>query len=63
MTLKEIRERNPNWSSYICFAYWVSGKKIKNGKLRKEFLKEVDKEDYLKSEQEEIIRFLIELKN
>lgn len=63
MTLKQIQDKNPNWSSYTCFAEYVRGKKIEKRKLRRAFFKEVDKGDYLKSEQEGILEFLIELTN
>ena len=61
MTIKQIQERNPYWSSYMCFAEWVKGKKLEKGKLRRAFFANVEKGDYLKSEQDEITDFLIEL--
>lgn len=56
MNLKTIQKGNRDWSSYTCFAEWVRGKKLEKGKLRRAFFREVDNGDYLKSEQEEIIK-------
>ncbi|MDD5353295.1 MAG: hypothetical protein PHS93_09065 [Candidatus Omnitrophica bacterium] len=63
MTLKEIQERNPNWSSYTCFVEYIRGRGLPKGKLRKLFFKEVERGDYLPSEQEETISFLMEINN
>jgi hypothetical protein len=62
-TLKEIQSRNPNWSSYTCFAEWVRGRHLENGKLRRAFLRDVEREDYLPSERDSITNFLYELSN
>jgi hypothetical protein len=50
-------------SSYIKFAEKIRGKKYGRGKLHKMFLQEVEKGDYLRSEEEEIIDTLTEVAN
>lgn len=58
---KALQERNPYWSSYICLAYAVIGKKYPKTEIRLAFRKLVDKEDYAKNESEQIVGYLISL--
>jgi hypothetical protein len=57
----KIRERNPYWSDYICFAEAVRGKKFSKKTIVRHFNSLADRNDYAKSEKKEILRFLVEL--
>jgi hypothetical protein len=57
----KVRERNPLWSDYICFAEAVRGKKFSRKTIVRHFNSLVDRNDYAKSEKKDILRFLAEL--
>ena len=57
----KVRERNPYWSDYICFAEAVRGRNFLKKMIFRHFNSLVDKNDYAKSEKKEILRFLVEL--
>jgi hypothetical protein len=56
-----LQERNPYWSSYTCLANAVIGKKYLKTEIRLAFRKLVYRDDYAKSESEQIIAHLISL--
>jgi len=59
---KKVQENNPYWSSFLCFAKVIEGKKNLSRKtIQKYFYKLVDKEDYSKSERFEILNNLYEI--
>lgn len=58
-----IAEKNPNWSSYICFAEAIRGQDFSEQVVRRWFNKLVDKSDYAKNEKKVVLNFLIGLSN
>jgi len=56
-----IRNENPYWSDYICFAEAVRGRRFSRKTIIRNFNSLVDKEDYARSEKKEITDFLMEL--
>ena len=56
-----IQKRNPLFSSYICFAELVRGQKMTQRSLVRHFHNLVEKDDYAKNEEEEIIDHLMSL--
>jgi hypothetical protein len=59
----EIRERNKNFSTYICFTKAIEGKKFNKRITYYWFKKLVDKDDYVGSEKMSILRHLDYLSN
>ena len=59
----EFAEKNPNWSSYICFAEAIKHHRYNREKISELFKKFVDPNDYSKKESKQIIEFLVELSN
>jgi hypothetical protein len=57
----KIRNENPFWSDYTCFAEAVHGRKFSRKAIIRNFNSLVDKEDYTKSEKREIIEHLARL--
>jgi hypothetical protein len=57
----KVRERNPLWSDYICFAEAVRGRNFSKKTIFRHFNSLVNKGNYAKSEKKEILRFLAEL--
>lgn len=58
----EIKRLNPFWSSYICFAETIKGRKLLHPRLiKKYFDKLVDRGDYSKTDKNEIVRYLLGL--
>jgi len=53
-----IKDENPYWSDYICFAEAVCGRRFSRKTVIRNFNSLVDKEEY---EKKEIIDFLVEL--
>lgn len=58
-----IAEKNPNWSSYICFAETIKGCGFSKQTIHRWFQKLVDKSDYAKNEKKEILAHLEGLSN
>ena len=59
----KIAEKNPYWSSYICFAEAVSGQGFGRQVIHRWFTKLVDKSDYAGSDKKEILAHLENLSN
>ena len=58
-----ITEKNPRWSSYICFAEAVKERGFSEQTIHRWFQKLVDKNDYARSEKKEILAHLNSLSN
>ena len=48
---KNIEEKNPFWSSYICFAEAIQGQRFSKQTVHRWFQKLVDKDDYAKKKK------------
>jgi hypothetical protein len=57
----KVKERNPLWSDYLCFAEAVRGKKFSRKTIVRHFNSLVDKGDYVKGEKKDILKFLVVL--
>ena len=58
-----ITEKNPFWSSYICFAEAVKEQHFNRQAIHRWFQKLVDKNDYAKSDKRAILAHLENLTN
>jgi hypothetical protein len=58
-----IAKRNPNYSSYLCFAEAVKERRFSKQMIQRWFNKLVDKDDYARSEKRETVDFLVSLSN
>lgn len=58
-----IAERNPSWSSYLCFAEAVKEQCFNTQTIQRWFNKLVDKDDYARGEKREVVDFLVNLSN
>jgi len=58
-----ITEKNPNWSSYICFAEAIKGQNFSKQIIHRWFNKLVEKGDYAKNEKKAVLAFLVGLSN
>lgn len=58
---KNIREKHPEWGSYIVLAETVRGSNFSKDRLARAFNVLVDKEEYLKEEKKELLVYLYEL--
>lgn len=58
-----IQEKNPFWSSYICFAEAVTGQRFTPPILHRWFQKLVAKDDYSQSDKRSLLRHLDLLSN
>ena len=58
-----IAERNPNYSSYLCFAEAIKRQSFTKQTIQRWFKKLVDKDDYAKGEKKEILAYLEGLTN
>jgi len=56
-----IVEKNPNWSSYLCFAETIKNRNFSKRIIRKHFNQLVEKDDYSMTEKREIINYLYQL--
>ena len=54
----KIQEANPDWSSFVCFAKAVEGKKFTQKAVQTQFNKLVDKDDYAHSEKRSLVRWV-----
>ena len=60
---KNIEERNPFWSSYICFAEAVKNQHFNRQAISRWFGKLVEKDDYARSDKKQILNHLEDLSN
>jgi len=60
---KNILNKNPFWSSYICFAVAVAKQEFKKATIYFWFNKLVDKNDYSRKEKKGILKHLCDLSN
>lgn len=58
-----IKNRRPNWSSYICFAEAIKGQKITKDIISRWFGKLVEKDDYSKKDKKQLLKHLDVLSN
>lgn len=58
-----IAERNPLWSTYMCFASAIDNQGFKRKAIYEWFNNLVDKDDYCKTEKYEVLAFLVRLSN
>ena len=58
---KDIESKNPNYSSYICFAEAIDKQRFSRRAIRHWFDKLVDKDDYAVDEKNEVLRHLCTL--
>jgi len=58
-----ITNKNPNWSSYICFAEAIKEQRFSKQTIHRWFQKLVDKDDYVNNEKKEILTHLENLTN
>jgi hypothetical protein len=58
---QQIAKQNPGWSSYICFAELVRKVKMTQYEIRKWFSQLVDKDDYSRSDLNEILNHLYDI--
>lgn len=56
-----FKERNPYWSSFTCFANAITGKEYGKIAIGLAFRKLVEKDDYSKSDRDEILEGLYKL--
>jgi len=57
----DVKEKNPYYSDYICFAFAIEGQKFTRKRLINWFNKLVDKDDYVRNERPQIIDHLCEI--
>lgn len=60
---KNMAEKKPFWSSYICFAEAIKGQKFTKPMISRWFSKLVEKDDYLKNDKKQILEQLEDLSN
>lgn len=56
-----IKNQNPYWSDYICFAESVVGMDFGRPSLSRWFNKLIEKDDYDKKDRNQISEFLVDL--
>lgn len=54
----KIQEANPDWSSFVCFAKVVQGKKFTKERVQRQFNSLVDKDDYTSSEKRSLVTWM-----
>lgn len=60
---KNIAEKNPVWSSYICFAEAIKNQHFSKQTISRWFQKLVNKDDYARKEKRAILSHLDNLSN
>ena len=58
-----IVEKNPSFSSYICFSKAVEGQKFSKQTVHRWFQKLADRDDYAKGEKRAVLKYLDNLSN
>jgi monoamine oxidase len=58
---KNIKEKHPEWGSYIVLAETVYGNNFSQDRLARAFKTLIDKGEYLKEEKKELLAYLYEL--
>lgn len=58
---QEYQKRNPGKSSYLCFAEAISGRGFSRQKIRRNFKKLVDGDDYAQNDSKNILDYLFTL--
>lgn len=58
---KDIEDKNPNYSSYICFAKAVEEQNFNRSTINRWFTELVEKDDYASDEKKEIVDHLVRL--
>ncbi|MFA6096849.1 MAG: hypothetical protein WC788_04445 [Candidatus Paceibacterota bacterium] len=60
---KNISDKKPLWSSYICFAEAVKKQRLNKQTIHRWFNKLVEKDDYARNEKKGILKHLCNLSN
>jgi hypothetical protein len=60
---EQVRERNPNYSAYLCFAHAVKGQQFSRKTLASWFNKLVPESEYGDGERKDTVDFLMTLNN
>lgn len=60
---KQVSEKNPLWSSYICFTIAIKHQKFGRETIHRWFLKLVKEDDYARKEKRAILEYLENLTN
>lgn len=55
---KKLNNRNPYWSSLICFTETIKGSGLSRQSIHRWFNKLVDKNDYSKTDKKQVMSFL-----
>lgn len=60
---KQIQEKNPGWSAYVCLGKAVEDRKLNRETIIKHFNSLIPKDDYKRSEKQGLIHYLVVLSN
>lgn len=60
---KNIEARNPFWSAYVCFVEAVKNQHFNRQAISRWFSKLVEKDDYARSDKNQILKQLEDLSN
>lgn len=58
-----ISQKKPLWSSLVCFAETIKGRRLNRQTIRRWFHRLVEKDDYERSEKRELLLWLEDLSN
>ncbi|MFH1509520.1 MAG: hypothetical protein ABIE68_05115 [bacterium] len=58
---ENLKKKNSNWSSYICFAETIINQEFHEQTVRRWFYKLVDKNDYYWKDRNALLRNLVDL--
>lgn len=56
-----FQRKNPGWSTWVCFAETVHGRCFSKDTIRRLFNQLVDKDDYIREEKMQLLKYLYEL--
>ena len=62
-SFNKVANKNPLWSSYICFIETIRERKFSERMIRRWFNKLVDKDDYDKAEKRMVVKSIVYLKS